>query len=323
MKYFKKFFKIRESNLIIINLIVFLFLFFYFKNFSTPQNIIGILYTVSANAIIVGAMTVLFVSGGFDISCGVMLGFTGVFIGRLIIDFSWPAPVVILLALVIAAAIGTVVGYIISYLGINPFFVTLSVFFILTSALRLVADKKDVVGFPKSFGLIAQYRVLNVPVMIIVAIILIIFFDIMLRKNVYFRQNFAVGFDERAAIVAGIKVKRLKMLNYTLVSAMAAVSAIFLTSRYMAAYQASGADAAFQIITAVIIGGASLKGGKGSVLGTFLGLVLMALVYNSLVFFKVDVVWNKFVVGLILVLVVMFDISMQKEKTIKLKTLKI
>ncbi|MCL4377795.1 MAG: ABC transporter permease [Actinobacteria bacterium] len=291
-----------------------------FKNFSSYSNILGILYSIASNSIVAGAMTVLFVSGGFDISAGVMLGFAGVFIGRMIVGFSMPIPIAILLAVIIGAAIGTIMGYIISYLDISPFFVTLSAYFIIGSCLRIVSERQDIVGFPVNFGLIAQYKILGIPIMIIFAIINIIFFDVMMRKNVYFRQNFAVGSNEQAAIVSGIKVKRLKMFNYTLVSTMAAISGIILTSRYMAAYQSSGADAAFQIITAVIIGGASLKGGKGSVLGTFLGIVLMALVYNSFIFFKMNIAWNKFAIGLILILVVIFDVNIQKERTIKLKT---
>ncbi|MCL5070687.1 MAG: ABC transporter permease, partial [Actinobacteria bacterium] len=92
------------------------------------------------------------------------------------------------------------------------------------------------------------------------------------------------------------------------------------SSRYMASFRTTGGDSAFIIITAVIIGGASLKGGKGTVTGTFLGLVLLAMIYDSFVFLRLDIMWNRVAIGLILIIVVLIDTMTYKERTIKLKT---
>ena len=141
-----------------------------------------------------------------------------------------------------------------------------------------------------------------------------------MRKNAYFRQNYFIGGNELGAALAGINVRKVKLLNYTIVGLMASIAGIFSTSRFMVAFVTSGSENAFQIITAVIIGGASLKGGRGSVLGSFLGLVLMALAYNTLIFFKVDVLLNRIVIGLILILAVLIDTNLQKQRTVKLRT---
>lgn len=319
MNIIKKFFIIRESSLLIINLAIILFLSFRFPLFTSANNIFGMLYAISINSIIAGAMTVLFVSGGFDMSAGVTAGFCGMVVGVLMVRFNLPITLSCLLTIILGAALGTFIGFLVSYININPFVVTLSAWFIIESFIYIVSGGKNQVNFPSEFSLIASYKILNVPMIIIFALCSLIIFEIVLRRNVYFRQNFAIGGNESAAILAGIKVKRVKMLNYTLVSAMAAVAGIFLTSRFMAAYLTAGSENAFQIITAVIIGGASLRGGKGSVLGTFLGLVLMALVFSAFIFFKMDVLWNRIAIGLILILAVIIDENIQKERTIRIK----
>jgi len=316
----KKFFRLRESSLIIINLVIIIAMTIIFPNFSSSNNAFGMLYAISVNSIIAGAMTVLFVSGGFDMAAGATLGYCGMFVGYLMVDIGLSIPLAILITILIGAVIGSIMGYIISYLNINPFVVTLAGWFIIESFIYIIGGGTNKVGFDSSFALISSFKILNIPFIIIFAILCLIIFEVLLRKNVYFRQNYAIGGNEQAAMLAGIRVKRVKLLNYTMVSAMAAVAGIFLTSRFMAAYSSAGSENAFQIITAVIIGGASLKGGRGSVLGTFLGLVLMALVYNAFIFFKMDILWNRIAIGTILILAVIIDVNLQKERTVKLKT---
>jgi len=322
MNILKRFLMVRESTLIIINILLILILSLLFRNFTSKGNILGLLYYISIYSIIAGSMTILIVSGGFDLSAGVILGFSGMLVGKFIVTFNFPIFLAIILAILICVIIGSINGYIIAYLKINPFFVTLSAYFIIGAFIYLISNQKDITGFPQVYSLIAGYKLFNIPILIIISLASLVIFDVLLRKNVYFRRNYAIGGNEPGAILIGIKVRRIKMFNYTLVSVMAAIAGILYSSRVMGSYRNAGADAAFQIITAVIIGGASLNGGRGSVTGTFLGLVLMALINNAIVFFKLHAMWGKIIIGLMLILVVLLDVNIRKERTLKLKLYK-
>jgi ribose transport system permease protein len=315
----KNILKFRELSLILIILVSVIILSIMFPNFFSRANIFGILYTISVNTFIVGAMTVLFVSGGFDLSVGATLGLTGMIAGRFIVRMDLPILLSIILVLLIGAAIGSFIGFIVSYININPFIVTLAAWFIIESITVIVSGGTNIANFPSRFGDIASYKIFSVPMILIISLLSLVIFDILIRKNAYFRLNFFIGGNENAALLAGINVKRVKLLNYTLVGFMAAIAGVFNTSRFMAAFVTAGSENAFQIITAVIIGGASLKGGRGSVLGSFFGLIIMALIYNALIFLRVDVLLNRIVIGAILIIAVLIDINIQKQRRLRLK----
>ncbi len=311
MKVLKKIFSFRETTLLLIVLIAVIAIGSLRPAFFSSINIFGILYSISVNAIILGAMTVLFISGGFDMAVGSVLGLAGIIVA-LLMKGGMSIPLAIIITLICGIAMGAIMGYFISYLGINPFIVTMSGWFVYGALILLVAYG-NVSGFPKSFGLLASYKILKVPVIIIFAILTVIIFEVLLRRNMFFRQSYYMGGNETAAQLVGIKVKKVKLIFYILTSFMAAVAGIFLTSRFQAAYSVAGSENAFQIITAVIIGGASLKGGKGTVLGSFIALIFVALLYNALVLFKVDLYWNKVVIGLTLIIAVFIDVTVERR----------
>lgn len=310
--FIRKFFKYRVSGLLLIVLLFSIVLAISHPGFTSRINIFGMLYSISVNCIIAGAMTLLFVSGGFDMAVGSVLGLSGMIVA-LLMGAGVPIIVSIILTLIIGIVIGALMGYIISYIGINPFVVTLAGWFAFGALVYIIGGGASISGIPKSFTLIATYKILNVPMIIIFSIVSIIIFEILLQKNKFFRQNYFIGSNEKAAELVGIKVKKVKLINYILTSMMAAVAGIFLTARFSAAYNVAGSENAFQIITAVIIGGASLKGGRGSVVGTFLGLVFVALIYDALVLYSVDILWNKIFIGTILILAVIIDINIQRR----------
>ena len=171
----------------------------------------------------------------------------------------------------------------------------------------LISGGHTVSGFPKDFALIASYKVLNVPIIIIISFLVLIIFDILLRKNIFFRLSFIIGGYEYAAFLFDVRVRMIKMVFYIMVSTMSAVGGILLASRLSAAYLESGINTPFTVIAAVVIGGASLKGGRGSVTGSFLGLILLSLLTQMLVFFKVNMLYERVLMGLILIFVVVID----------------
>lgn len=312
MNIIKKFFLNR-----ILSLSFFVFLLILFLALSKPHsfisqiNVFGILYGISTNMIIAGAMTSLLISGGFDLSVGSVLAIC-MMIVSILLKAGIPIPIAIIITMIIGIAMGAIMGYIIAYIGINPFVVTLSGWFIIGSLILIASGGTAISGFPQAFTLLSKFKILNIPMIIVFAFLSFIAFEVLLKKNKFFRQNFFIGGNEKAAELSGINVRKVKLINYMLTSLMAAVAGIFLAARFNVSIPQAGSDTAFQVITAVIIGGASLKGGRGSVLGTFLGLLFIALISDTIVLYGVKIQWTSAFIGAILILVVIIDANTSK-----------
>ncbi|MCD6343539.1 MAG: ABC transporter permease, partial [Spirochaetaceae bacterium] len=138
--------------------------------------------------------------------------------------------------------------------------------------------------------------------------------DVLLRRSRFFRQSYYIGGNERAARLSGIPVDRMKILGYMLTGLFAGISGIVMTARLGAASVTAGSGMELRVITAVIIGGASLNGGEGSILGAFLGTLLMALITNALTLLGVDVYWQTFVIGATLLMAVLIDTLSKRNR---------
>jgi ribose transport system permease protein len=274
--------------------------------FLSSGNILALLLGLSVEAIIAVAMTNLMVAGGFDMSVGSIVAFTGASTATLIAA-GIPVPISVLAGLAIGAAVGLFNGFIIGKIGINPFVTTLSSLSLFRGLTLFLTRGKNISGLPDSFKAIGQATFLGVQTPIIIAAVLIIVGDLVLRRFRFFRQSYYIGGNERAARLSGINVDRLKILAYTLTGLFAGLAGIVMTSRLGAASMTAGTGLELRVITAVIIGGASLQGGEGTVLGAFLGSLLMALITNALTLLGVDVYWQTFVIGATLLTAVLID----------------
>ena len=175
----------------------------------------------------------------------------------------------------------------------------------------------DYVAFPRALGIqcgagttrVICRRISSASVQnpIWIALVLVLIGDILLRKSRFFRQNYYLGGNERAAFLSGIRVERLKIFNYALTGMLAAVAGIIMTARLGTASVTAGTGLELAVISAVIIGGASLKGGEGTVLGSFLGSLLMGILVGALTLLGVDVYWNTLVIGATLLIAVLID----------------
>ena len=159
---------------------------------------------------------------------------------------------------------------------------------------------------------------MGVQLPIIYAIVLVIIGDIVLRNSRFFRQNYYIGGNARAARLSGINVDRMIIFNYILTAVLSAWAGIVFTGRMGSASCQAGTGWELRVITAVILGGASLSGGSGSVLGAFLGVFLMALISNALTLLGVDIYWQQFVVGVVLISAVLID-SFGRSRAMKVK----
>jgi ribose transport system permease protein len=198
-------------------------------------------------------------------------------------------------------------GLIVAKLKINPFVTTLASLSIFRGLSYIITSGRNISGLPDGFQLIGQARYFGVQLPIIFAIIILVVSDILLRNSRFLRQNYYIGGNEKAALLSGINVDRMTIFSYTLTAVLAAWAGIVFTARMGSASCQAGTGWELRVITAVILGGASLKGGSGTVFGTFLGVFLMALITNALTLLGVDIYWQQFVVGIVLITAVAID----------------
>lgn len=306
MEFIRKITRLREFMIFVIVLGVVVIMSFASPYFLNSANILALLLGLSIETIIAVGMTNLMVSGGFDMSVGSIVAFTGA-ATAMCMKLGIPVIIAVLIGLAIGAGIGLFNGVIIAKVGINPFVTTLASMSLFRGLTLIVTKGQNIADLPSSFKVIGQKVFLGVQMPIWYAIILVIVGDILLRKARFFRQNYYIGGNEKAAYLSGIAVDKIKILNYVITALLAAFAGIVMTSRLGAASVTAGQGLELKVITAVIIGGASLQGGEGTVVGAFMGSVLMALITNALTLLGIDVYWQTFVIGATLLIAVLID----------------
>ncbi|MFN2158792.1 MAG: ABC transporter permease [Anaerolineales bacterium] len=281
--------------------------------FMTRLNIEAILLALSVEATIAIGMVILLISGGLDLSVGSTLAFVGVVAGLALTGGVGAFPS-ILVGLLAAFAVGLINGLLVAKLKINPFITTLGTMITIRGLLLILAKGRAVLNLPKSFTVIGQGRLFGIQYPIFVLIILVIAGDLLLRNSRFFRQSYYIGGNENAARLSGINVDLVKIFNYCLVAVLAGVAGLMITARFGSSSLTVGSGIELRVITACIIGGASLSGGEGSVLGAFLGALFMGMLANALNLLGVDVYYQSFITGLILILAVVFDVLNERRK---------
>ncbi len=281
--------------------------------FAARQNISAVLLALADQSIIAIGMTLLMVSGGFDLSVGSTMALAGA-TTAIWLTLGLPVPVAIGLGLVVGALIGFINGIIIAEVGINPFITTLGMMSLARGMLMVVTDGKNISGLPASFTAIGQGSLMGVQYPIIISIVLVAVGDFALRRSRFFRQNYYIGGNEKAALLSGINVRRMKITNYVITGLLAALAGIVITARLGSASTSAGKGLELRVISAVIIGGASLKGGVGTVAGAFLGALLMSIIVSSINLLGIELNWIDFVLGATLLLAVMADTISARKK---------
>ncbi|HZC58557.1 MAG TPA: ABC transporter permease [Chthoniobacterales bacterium] len=274
--------------------------------FMTFGNWSALLLQVSVECIVAIGMTILLVSGGFDLSVGSTFALAGA-VTAMAMSTGLAPWAALLVGLGAGALIGFSNGFIIAIVGINPFVTTLAMMSMVRGMLLVITRGRNISGLPESFRVIGQGNVHGVQNPIWIALLMVLIGDVLLRKSRFLRQNYYLGGNERAAMLSGIRIDRLKIFNYALTGLLAAFAGIIMTARLGAASVTAGTGLELKVISAVIIGGASLKGGEGTILGSFLGSLLMGILVGALTILGVDVYWNTFVIGATLLLAVLVD----------------
>jgi ribose transport system permease protein len=313
----KKLTSYREFILIIVLVICSIGVSIFTPYFFTRINILSMLMGLTVEGLIAIGMVMVLVSGGMDLSVGATMAFTGVAAG-LLLKNGVPVVPAVILALLVALAIGMVNGLLISKVKLNPFIITLGMMSAVKGLMLVLAKGRAILDMPPAFKIIGQGSLGKIQYPIIIMIILVIIGDLLLRNSRYMRQSYYVGSNENSAKLNGINVSKVKIVNYCICSFFAGIAGIMIAARFGSASVTLGDNTALNVITACIIGGASLNGGGGTVLGAFLGAVFMQMLSTSLNLLNVNIYWQNFIVGAILIFAIFIG-SVNENKKISKK----
>lgn len=273
--------------------------------FMTLSNFTNVLRQVSIQAIIAFGMTLVIISGGIDLSVGSVFALSAILMASVVKNGS--VFLGVLTALLVGAFLGAINGFIIAKGKIQPFIVTLATMAIARSLTLVYSEGMPITGFPQSFRVIGRGEVtgIPVPVMIMFAIFGVIFYISNYTKLGLY--TYAIGGNETAAKLSGVKVDIYKIIIYMINGLLAATSAIILTSRLNSAQPTFGTGYELDAIAAVVLGGASLSGGKGTVVGTLFGALIMGILNNGLNLLNVSPFYQQGVKGIVILIAVLLE----------------
>lgn len=277
-------------------------------DFLEPLNILNLLRQVAINALIAFGMTFVILTGGIDLSVGSILALSSAFVANLMLAGVDP-----ILAIIIGCAAGGVMGMVnglmITKGKMAPFIATLATMTIFRGLTLVYTNGNPITGLGDSmaFQLFGRGYFLGIPVPAITMAITFIVLWVILHKTPFGRKTYAIGGNEKASIVSGIKVPRVKIMIYSLAGALSALAGAILTSRLNSAQPTAGTSYELDAIAAVVLGGTSLSGGRGRIVGTLIGALIIGTLNNGLNLLGVSSFYQMVVKGIVIVIAVLID----------------
>ena len=275
--------------------------------FLSIDNLTNILFSLSPVIISAIGMTMIIITGRIDVSVGSILGMSAVISGFLL-TLNTSLVFVILSALGTGGFIGLVNGIIIGYGGIPPIITTLGMMNIIRALIFQVLGGRWITGIPENLRVIGIGKFLEIPISIWIAIGLIIFFSYFLRSRPLGRYIYAVGNNEEAARVSGINSRVIRLLVYSIGGILAGFSGVLYATRTGIVQTNTGMGFELDVIAAVVLGGTSIRGGKGTIVGSLLGAILVGVIKNGMVLLNVPALTEGLIIGLLIIGSVIIDL---------------
>jgi len=297
-------------------MLILMIIFFRFQSpeyFLTFDNAITILVGATALGIMASAQTPLIISGGIDVSVGSVVALTTVMVGKLLAT-GMPSWLVVLISLLIGTLIGLLNGFIVVQLGVNPFITTLGTMSLFSGLSFILSAGQTVSIRDPLFDWFLYTKVLKIPVLVIIVVFIMAFAYFIERKTVVGRNIFAIGGNREAARLSGISTKMLPLGLYMTSSLSAAIAGIVLVSQLGAASPQLGTSYLLAVVTAVILGGTSLAGGRGSVAGTAIAVGILATLSNGFAQMQLPSYGQTTALGAALIIAVLVDQASLKMK---------
>ncbi|MFX0109473.1 ribose ABC transporter permease RbsC [Bacillus pumilus] len=276
--------------------------------FLEPLNILNLLRQISINALIAFGMTFVILTGGIDLSVGAILALSSALTAGFIVSGMDPN-LAIIVGCIIGAILGMVNGLLITKGKMAPFIATLATMTIFRGLTLVYTDGNPITGLGSNyaFQLFGRGYFLGIPVPAITMLLTFIVLWVLLHKTPFGRRTYAIGGNEKAALISGIKVPRVKIMIYSLAGFMSALAGAILTSRLNSAQPTAGTSYELDAIAAVVLGGTSLSGGRGRIVGTLIGVLIIGVLNNGMNLLGVSSFYQSVVKGIVILIAVLLD----------------
>jgi len=281
-------------------------------HFLTNTNLSSVVRQTAVINIMALGMTMIIVSGGIDLSVGAILALSGL-IGTMAMEAGQPIPVAIVIGLLTGGACGLVNGFLITRLRINPFIVTLGTLGIIRGVTLIISNGLPVHNIPKAYSFLGEGNLLGVPFVLWILLLCALAVHVIMEHTKLGRYAFAIGSNPDAAWYAGIPVGFHTTAVYAIGGLLTGLSGMIEASRLMTGQPTAGQGYELQAIAAVVIGGGSLRGGEGSVVGTLVGAFIMGLLSNGSDLLGISPYLQQAIIGGVIILAVTFD-ELRKRK---------
>ncbi|KQX08553.1 ribose ABC transporter permease [Leifsonia sp. Root1293] len=286
-------------------------------HFFTANNLISILTAATVTGILALGTTFVIITGGIDLSIGTVMVLCGVMAGVFLTYWGWPLWAGVLATIVFGGIIGLINGVNVSVLGIPPFIATLGMMLIAAGLSLVISGTKPIYfNDTPAFQQIMNLSIIpgvRFPLGVAIFIVMIIVAAILLSRTIIGRYTFSIGSNEAATALSGVNVRRWKIIIYTLAGLFVGLAGVLSASRLSSAQPTGGMGLELEAIAAVVIGGTSLQGGKGSIIGTVIGALIMAVLTNGLRIISVPQEWQSVAVGIVILVAVYLDMLRRRR----------
>ncbi len=275
-------------------------------HFLTGTNLSSVVRQTAVINIMALGMTMIIICGGIDLSVGSILAMGGL-LGAMAMEKGWPVGVGVLIGVLTGMLCGWVNGFLTTRLRINPFIVTLGTLGIVRGLALIISNGLPVHQLPKSFAYLGEGTVLRVPFVLFVLIACAVIVHVILEHTKLGRYAFAIGSNQEAALYAGVNIGLVTVAIYTLGGMLTGLAGMIEASRLMTGQPTAGQGYELQAIAAVVIGGGSLRGGEGTVVGTLVGALIMGLLANGSDLLGISPYLQQAIIGAVIILAVAID----------------
>ena len=304
----------RSWIILYMNVGLFIFLALTRPNFLTYNNLHSIAYETSFLFFASVGFTLLIIMGELDLSVGSLFGFGGSMLGLFVFSYKMPAVAAIPLAMVLAALIGYIVGILVTRFRINSMMVTIGVMMAVKGLNWMLVNKFMGRQLPSAARSFVTVNVLGVSWVILLMVVVAAAFEIFLSRSRHLRQLYYIGQNSDTTVIYGLSTNRIKCLCFALSAMLSTFGGALMTARVKAPNVTIGAGLDIKILTAIVISGASIYGGKGSVVRSMLGVLFIFMLQNGMTAYGIDSYIQQIIIGAILILAIYLDIRVNAKK---------
>lgn len=297
----------KESGIIIPTILYAIFVQLINPAFMSGINVASVFRQSGFILISAIGMTLVLISGGIDLSVGSVMGLGGYVTGATMVNLGFPIWMGIIVAMLAGAALGCFNGLVLVRFKIPPMIMTLGVMYIARGIVFIATRGLPIYPLPEDFQSIEQSNLFGIPSVVFICVVLCVLFHIILKNTTFGRSVYAIGGNRDAAKLSGININKITVMVYAISGLMAATTGIIMSSRLGSAQPSLGEGYEMNVIAACIIGGTSTFGGRGTILGTVFGALLMSMLSNSMTLMKIDVYYQKLAIGAVLIIAAIID----------------